>query len=467
MTMKKAGLLFIFILHLLILSKLIFTAWPEMLSYPYLFAKGFLFYKDFIMPYPPALILFLSVVFNIFGFTPEVLKTLTWILIISIDIILFLILQKITKRYLVAIIFLGVFIFLQSFLEGNMLWFDFATVLPLLLSFYFILKWLENSNLKNMFLISFFLTLAILVKQTAAVYFLGFLGFYFWGFMGLKNLRELKGIGVIGGGILILIIPLLIFLIKTESLIYFWNWIFLYPLTEWSKFPGYVDFTISRRETIVTMLLLSPLMFSLICWKKLFASRVFLMTSIFTVAALIAVYPRFSFFHLQPTIAFLVIIFAKIFCEIPKRIKPSYLSAIFITTFFIVILSFKNAVGNQVRFYLEVDQMMAQKIAQVVENTDKVFFLGVNSSEYVFANKIPPKNWSDNFGWYLEIPGVQEWVIKGFKNKPPEKILWRVPSKGEWYRLGVYQPQKITEYIRKHYRKTGNIETGVEIWERN
>lgn len=459
MTMKKAGLLIIFILHLFILSKLTFTAWPEMLSYPYLFSKGFLLYKDFIMPYPPALVLLLSGVFKTFGFTPEVLRSFTWVYIIFVDLILYLSLFKITKSNRISFAFLIVYIFLQSFLEGNMLWFDFATVLPLLLGFWFILKWFKDKELKYIFLSSFLLTLAILIKQTSVIYFLGVLGFL-W-------IRGIRVIRVIGGGILVLMIPLIIYLVKTESLIFFWNWILVYPVTEWSNFPGYVDFMISKRETIITLLLLSPMVFVLAVWKKLFADKLFLLTLIFLTAALIAVYPRFSFFHMQPAIAFLVLAFAQIFLKLQKKWQQIYLSYVVIMVVLITSLSFKAAVGDSIRFYSMDDQKMAQKIAQVVKNSDKVFFLGINSSEYVFTNKLPPKYWSDNFGWYLEIPGVQEWVIEGLENEPPKKILWRIPSPGLWFNLGSYQPKKITEYIKTHYRKTDNIERGIEIWERN
>ncbi|KKR83013.1 MAG: hypothetical protein UU29_C0008G0122 [Candidatus Daviesbacteria bacterium GW2011_GWA2_40_9] len=55
-------------------------------------------------------------------------------------------------------------------------------------------------------------------------------------------------------------------------------------------------------------------------------------------------------------------------------------------------------------------------------------------------------------------------VIEGLKEDPPRKVIWRVPSEGSWYKLGVYQPQKITEYLRSNYRKTGKIEEGIQVW---
>lgn len=458
--MKLAGLLFILIAHIFILSRLTFTAWPEMLAYPYLFSNGFLLYRDFIVPYTPGLVLFLSAIFQNFGFNVEVLKYLTWGLILIEDILLYLILIRlIGYKGLMGLIFLGVFVILQAFLEGNMLWFDFAIVLPLLLAFYFALKWLETKRLHILFLVSLFLTVAVLIKQTTGLYFLGILG-------GVREARGIREMGVIGGGILILIIPLIIYLQNTESLLSFWNWIFFYPLTEWSKFPGYVNFTLSKRELLITFLLISPLTFALISFKKLLAEKIFLLTIAFLAAALIAIYPRFSFFHMQPAIAFLLIAFAQIFLKLPKKWQQIYLPHLIFSIIFIIGLSFKASLGESIRFYSKDDQILASKIVKEIENPQTTFFLGVNSSEYVFAGKLPPKNWSDNFGWYLEIPGAQEWVIEGLESDPPKKILWRIPSPGYWYNLGSYQPQKIIEYIKTHYHKTGNIDKGIEIWER-
>ncbi|KKS65383.1 MAG: hypothetical protein UV33_C0004G0011 [Candidatus Daviesbacteria bacterium GW2011_GWA1_42_6] len=146
--MVKIFLPVLLLVHLVILSRLTFTAWPEMLFYPYLFLNGFSFYKDFIMPYPPALPLFLSGIYSLFGVTPEVLKITAWILILSTDILLFLILTKVLKSGFLALPFLAIYILLQSFFDGNMLWFDFATTAPLLAALFFILKWLESGKTK-------------------------------------------------------------------------------------------------------------------------------------------------------------------------------------------------------------------------------------------------------------------------------------------------------------------------------
>lgn len=461
----------ILILHLLLLGQLTFTAWPEMLSYPYLFTHGFTFYRDFILPYPPGLVFVLSAIFQVFGFTPEVLKIFTQALILIVDGLLFLVLKKVTQNNLVSLLFLLGFILLQSFLEGNMLWFDSATVPPLVAGFWAGLKWLEKKDGKYLFLTALFLSLAIIIKQIAIVYFMAFLIFYF----GQVKLTErtsvhllirkkfnIKELGLLAAGFLILVVPLLGYLLEKHSLIYFWNWTLFYPLAKWSNFPGYVDFAISKKYALVSFILISPIIGIFFQTKKIFQDKVFLLASLFLIAAVLAIYPRFSFFHLQPSLTFAMIIFARIFVGLPQNKKTAYKGLVTMAIILIIGLTFQGSIGEKMRFYDQSDQKLAAEIQKSTKNS--VFLLGLNSSQYVFANRLPPKHWSDNFGWYLEIPGVQEWFLEGFSTNMPEKVFWRIPNSGKWYELGVYQPQQITQFIRQHYEKTDKIEGGIEVW---
>ncbi len=447
--------------HILILSQITFTAWPEMLSYPYLLAHGFTLYKDYVMPYPPGLVWLLSGIFQSFGFNVEILKYLTWTLILTEDLFLYLISRKLTnENRRVGFIFLGIFIFLQSFLDGNMLWFDLATSLPLLIAFYFGMKWLENFNQKNLFLIGLFLGLAVLIKQTAIIYLLAF-GLIYLKYRGIAKIRELA---VFVAGVFVLWVSLYAYLLSAGLLSSFTNWVLIYPLTQWSKFPGYVNFALSKKQLLVLGLILLPALGGLLQLKKIKRDKVFLFSGIFTVAALISVYPRFSFFHLQPAIPFITILILKTFNGFPKGWQRRYAVLLGVVVISVIVLLGKGNFINQIRFYATSDQNLAREINASTKDNRRVFLLGLNSSEYVFAGKLPPVNWSDNFGWYLEIPEVQDWVIQGLKITPPEKVFWRVPNSGNWYDLGTYQPQKIIDFIRQNYILTGKIEGGVEIW---
>lgn len=460
--MVKILLPLLLLIHLAILSRLTFTDWPEMLSYPYLFSHGFTFYKDFIMPYPPGLVAFLAGIFNVFGFTPEVLKATTWGLILSADLLIYAIFKRTTKSGLAALLFLGVYILLQSFLEGNMLWFDFATVIPLLAGFFMVLKWLHEKSVKYLFLTSMFLSVAILIKQTATIYFIFFVIYYL--ILERKVLvRELSALAL---GPILVFSPFIIYLLLTGAVDDFWRWTVVYPLTEWSKFPGYVDFEVPKKYILAVLLLLVPVALGFVNLKAILRDKVFYLSLFFLVAALLSVYPRFSFFHLQPAVAFAVITFSIVFAGMSKRLKVIQAFLISSVVLAIVKIVYPVNFSEPVRFYGESEKRLSQKISMMVGSNERVFLFGLDSSLYVFSETLPPRNWSDNFGWYLEIPGVQEWVLEGFTSDRPEKILRQIPSSGSWFKPGVYQPEKVVNYMNVYYDRGGEIEPGVEIWTR-
>src|SRR3989344_5738130 len=150
------------LLHLFLLSHLRFTLWPEILSYPYFSNHGFFLYRDFIYPYPPLLTLILSQIYATFGYSLEVVKIFTWSLLVINDILIFLITKKITQKVFLSLSAVGLYVFLQPFLEGNMLWFDGAMVTPLLAAFLFTLY----SSSTGFIFAGIFFMIAIFIKQT-------------------------------------------------------------------------------------------------------------------------------------------------------------------------------------------------------------------------------------------------------------------------------------------------------------
>ena len=456
--MKILWLILQVIFHILLLDQLRFTAWPEMLAYPYLVSAGFSLYKDFILPYPPGLIVLLMPFFNLFGYTPEVLKIFTYVFIIAADILIFLILYRLTRNYLKTAIFLTLFIILQSFFDGHMLWFDFATILPLLISFFFSLKWLESKEDKNLLLVGMFLSLAVLVKQVALIYV-----FFFTIFFLLKAGKKLiiNSFYLLIGGL----IPIGLFfsyLLISYSFGEFWLWTLYYPLAEWSNFPGYVALKISKREIVIFIILFSPLLASL-NFKNLIKNNALILSYLFLFSAVLAIYPRFSLFHFQPVIAFLIITWVILYLSIREHWKQLYLSWIMGVIFLVIYLLPKDF-NQEIRFHEEREKIISKEISQRVGEQDRVFLLGIYSSQYVFTKTLPPTHWSDNFGWYLEIPGVQEWVLEGFKRDLPDYVFRRIPSSGNWFNLGVYQPKKIVDFINGRYYLEEVILGDIEVW---
>lgn len=448
--------------HFFLLSKLIFTAWPEMLSYPYLLVNGFTLYKDLIAPYTPGLIIVEALFFKLFGFTPEMLKVLAWIFIGLGDLLMFLILRNITRDKILAGIFLGIFILWQSFFDGNMLWFDSASLLPLLAALLFIQQWLKSGSRKDFFLIGLFLALAFMVKQIALIYFPAFLLIYFF---NKKKIIKVELIVFALGG-LIVGLPFLLHLALRGTLVDFWLWCFYYPAAFWSQFPGYIDINIVGSRLKVSSLLFLPLVGVFASYKRLFTNKHFIFAFTFFITSLIAVYPRFSYFHLQPPIAFLIILFSLIYMSIPEKMKKFYLILLITVTLLLVTGIYKLQKGQDIRFYGEEEKKLASEINKRVNKNDRVWLLGPTSMEYVLAKHLPSKPWIDNFGWYLEIPGVQEQVIAGLEKDQVKFIFWQQPQAENWYDLGTYQPKKIVEFIKSSYQKIDRVDN-IEIWERN
>lgn len=458
--MKKAYLLIALLsLHFLILFNIRFTAWPEMLSYPYLFSNGFKLYTDFIYPYPPLLTLLLAGFYKIFGLNILALKSISWLFVLGGDIFLFLGARKILKKESLAFLLLVPYVLIQSFLDGNMLWFDNALVLPVAGALYFLLNWIEDKKPKNLFWTSLFLTIGVFIKQTAVVYFLIFLIFYFWNQKKIiaNELGKILLPPILFGG------TFLSYLLLSGSFNDFWLWAFYYPLTFWSKFPGYQDLTLTVQEKLVFALTLIPLTVSFLVWKKVLKDKSFIGTLLFLFASILAVYPRFTYFHLQPVFATSFLASAIILSHLKRY---WYLILLGTISIFIIYPTLNYSFTKSIRFYDDEDQKVINIVSALSSKEETVSLIALNSSVYVFADRLPPKPWADNFGWYFEVPSWQEKTVKGFEENPPDKIFYKVPERGNWFDLGVYRPQKLVDYMNKHYYRDSEPIAGIELWKR-
>src|SRR3990167_793591 len=126
------GLLFI---HLLLLVVTRFTAWPEILTWPYLILKGWLPYRDIGIAHTPLLIVTLSLFYKLVGIGLLQLKFVTWVIVAISDILVFRVADKLWGKK-TAVLSLLLYIPLQLFYEGNSLWFDLALT-PLIISLYY------------------------------------------------------------------------------------------------------------------------------------------------------------------------------------------------------------------------------------------------------------------------------------------------------------------------------------------
>lgn len=442
--------------HLAVLSRLQFTAWPEMLSFPYMIDKGFLIYRDFHHVYQPLLSLILLLYYKFAGLSPGSLKIFTWISILIIDLLIFAVSRQLFKNKWISLIPLGIYIILQPLFEGNMMWFDIAMVVPLLLSVHFVFRWSFGRKSFYIFISGLLLTTAFLIKQQAVLAFLPFI-FYLW-----TKKVSFKEFVTFAAGISVPLTILLVLLILTGNLKDYFFWTFQFPLYWLPKFPGYKILPIMKEWFVILLMILAPVpgVFSGLLRKKADTDKV-LIYGIFLMS-LVSAFPRFSFFHLQPFLAFFVI--AVTFLILQKN----KLFAIFalLTLIYISIYRWRlilPELGGGIRFYGQDEIQLAGFIDSITLPNDKIYLLGPNSAIYVYANRIPPKPWIENYVWHFEIPGLQEKVLSGWIIDSPKYIFWTPPIPGNWFDLGTYQPKEIVKYIHDNYKKIGQ-QNGVDVW---
>lgn len=416
-----------------------------MLSYPYLRNNGYLLYRDMIHPYPPVLTMALSIVYKLFGYKLIVLKIFTWLIILANDILIFFIAKKLTKKNIFALTSLFLYVVVQPFLEGNQLWFDLAIVPSILLGLLFLLN-------EKYFLSGLSLGVAILTKQTSGLFLI------LWGLFLLIKERKLKpAVNLIIGPVVLFTI-LLIRLITEGAVSGFLNWILIYPFAWWSKFPGYVQMTLTHSQIMIFVLLLFPILLLLFKLKQDFIKDNNLTVLLIGMAvSFVLIYPRFSFFHFQLGIAFSVLFFGLMFGKFfqSKFYYPVSVLYLVLIAFYIIKPAASNW-GKETRFWGKDEEKTADMIKNNTKPNGLVYLLGPQSGLYVLSRRLPPKPWSDNYVWYLEIPGVQENVIKGWEANKPKIVFTNNVQQGNWYDLGTYRPQKIVDWIRNE-----KIETSI------
>jgi hypothetical protein len=450
-------LVLLLVVHLGLLVNLNFTAWPEMLSFSFMVDKGFLIYKDFHHVYQPLLTYVLTLVYNLFGFSVDVLKVFTWVLVVANDILIYLIVKKFTGKNTLAFASLALYVFIQPVFEGNLLWFDLALVTPLLISIYLFASWLVGGGKMKLFWMGLFISLGFLIKQQAALIFLPFIIYLI-----IKKIK-LSEFGYFSMGALTPVFISLIVLLRFGVLSDYLFWTLKLPLIWLPKISGYGVMPTLREWEILILLVLVPVAGIVGSIRDL--SKVGVAIFLFSIFILevISAFPRFSLFHLQPAIAIYSLLFGMLLKEMSiwSMIMSLFISAsVGLYRWRFVSKEF----GHNVRFYDQETINLANYVHSSVSSDEKIYLMGPNALVYVFSDRIPPKPWIENYVWHFEIPGLQERLISAFESDPPHIILWTTPRSGDWNSLSTYQPKKIVEWIELNYYKDGQVESGIGIW---
>jgi hypothetical protein len=435
------------ILHLWLLINLQFTVWPEMMSYPYFYNGGFRLYTDFIYPYTPLLTWVLAGLYRLFGYKALVAQTLTWGLILVTDWLVYLIVKRLVKKDEVALISVLIYVLVQPALEGNMIWFDVVVVTPILAGFYFLVG-------KKYWRAGLALGVACLVKQTAGLFLITSVGYVM---LRERNWRSAWQLLI---GPMALGLALLGYVWANDSLREFLNWTLVYPLTEWGKYPGYVEMGLTEKEMVMMAFLLAP--WVLVVRKR--AENWGLLT-LFLAVALVVMYPRFSYLHLQTALAFLMIGYGLIVAWVRGGQRGLWVGFWLFVFLCIIRQDIVRRWGGEVRFMTSDDWQKAQVIEEKIPEGERVYLLGLQSGFYPMSGRISAMPWTDNFGWYLETPGVQEGILERWEEGKLDYVIWREPDESE-SELGKYQPELITNWIYENYMRQEEVWEGTYLWVR-
>lgn len=438
-------------IHLLLLVVLKFTAWPEMLLWPYLMKIGWLPYRDIAIAHTPFLITILSLFYRIFGVGIIQLKIFTWILIVGSDLLVFWIIKKLWNQK-IAFLSLVAYTLLLVFYDGNGLWFDLFMGVFAFISFYFVEK-------KKYFLTGIFWALASISKQTA-VWFLLPIGYSIIRDLNILR-RPLKGdpckvVGKFALGVLVILVIFILLLLLFGILPSFYDWAFKFGIFILPKAQGQIQLP-DLNNLIIS--LFPFLIYIPLVWNtgKKNINLIF-----WTVAGAMGAYPRFEYFHFQPAVPFLAIATGLVFTNL--KMKNIFLKISIPVYIFgsIVLFSgfFLRNWKEGTRFYEQDVQDLVLYVRANTTSNDKIFVMNWWDNIYSLTGTMPAVDpWVPQLSWYQELPGIQEKEVIGLKNSKPKLILFQDYSDSG---LASYVPTQVYNYVIQNYKLKEKID-GIKI----
>lgn len=440
-------LVLLLLMHAVLLVNTKFTLWPEMVVYPYLLNNGFQLYKDVINPYPPAFTFFLALISKIFGYRPHSFQILSWLLVIIIDLIIFTLAFKITKKLLYGLISAAFFIFFSIPFGVNGLWFDLIQTPFILLSLYLFHRFLKNEESNSLLFSFLFVIFAFFIKQQAV-----WLALWYILYLFLFNRNAIFDNIAIFQKLfaLFFIIVLTHFWILNNFGILkeFISWTVIFPFFTASSMPGYVLLPTIRQVavTLATLLIFIPLIFN----KKL-NGKVILY---FSMPLLFFAYPRFDYFHLIPWLAVLSFLIGPLIDTI-KSVRFQWKIVSMLSAIILMGFSARYYVNNwsyQIRFFEPEITSAASFMSIIIPKDETVYIQNGPDQLLPLSGHLPPKPWADEFPWYMEIGGVQRMVVEGIETADTKFVVFQPYINKNTYDLGSYKPAQVADLIDKNFQ---------------
>lgn len=400
-----------------------FTAWPEMLAWPYLILNGWLPYKDIAIAHTPLMLYELALFYMIFGVGIVQLKIYTWLLILLNSYVLYFVSKEIYNKK-TALISLLLYLPLVIVFEGNGLWFELALAPYAILLYYFLKKkeWLWGGVV---------FTLGFLTKQTFIYFSLPIFILYFSKKLKLAAAKKF----IVGTGLTLLAFLFLLLIFGVAGDFYYWaiNFgVFYLP-----KAQGQVSLPNLKQFVFA----FSPFVFSiftpeLIPW---------------VVSGVLGTYPRWGLFHFQTALPFLALSISILFTS--KKDKYIKYAAVILMTL-LLIVGIKRQVGSNTRF-LETDVLKTVEIINNQEDVKDIYVVNYWDNIYALTDTTPStRPLIPYIPWYLNYEDDKKLILDDLKLDFPDAIVVNDEENLSWNDLKVF--------IEKYY-SCQKTENSVEV----
>ena len=420
-------------IHVLVFTKLIYFPYPELFVYPYLTNHGLKPYSQILDQHFPGL-MFLPINLDNLGMNNEQsARIYSLAIIILIHIALFVISYKILKSKSKALLVNCLFLLWNPFFEGWVLWIDSFLPLILLPNFYFLYK-------RNLFLSGLLLGIGVVFKQTLIPLAILVIIYLWWQNKRLKDaLTFLEGLAIP-------VVLMIIYFFSIGVIKDFWYWTVIFNLTTYAKFGTSAPVTIG----FVTRVLVVYLPSLLLClYKK--DKRLVQILFIFLVGSLIGVFDRADFIHFQPSLPFALLATTLGLFSIRRNnlLKMGLIFYIFITLWWQRIF-YTGHISSKVLLFDDNTKMIAQKIRQYTEPSEKIFIFGVPPHLYQMADRLPSGNiFVFQFPWFLKI--AEPRILTGIISDKPNIIVSERNAQIEGLQIKDFAPE-IDSYIQQNYQ---------------
>jgi len=437
------------VVHLILLVNLRFTPWPEMVLWPYLINSGLIPYKDTAIAHFPALLFLLSWYYKLIGFSLLNLKVFTWVFIVLLDVCIYLIAKKLFNKT-IATVSLCFFALWQPYFEGNGMWFDLFTTMFLLLTFYLISQ-------KKYILTGLVFGIAILGKQTAIYAAIPIIITLI-----LQKQFKIKNIIKTLGGLLIPVGLFCIYLVKNNILADFYFWAIKFGIGYLPSAEGQIKLPSLKQTVALGVPFISIIYPLILIYKNKFnkQNQLTILLLVWSLFLLLGTYPRFEYFHLQPSLPFLAILsgvtIAVVFKQIHKnRLFLAPLILILMGSTYLTMRFYLLNWHRQDRFFEPETKTMATWLSTNANYKEKIFILNSWDHLYALSDTIPAVTpWVPTLPWYMNYPDIQDKIVLDLIKNKPEIIVFE-PYK--YSGLGSYKPEKINAFLENNYQHTLTI----------